>query len=484
MAAPGSSSAPISFGFSRTSKQKLLVPGNAEVGGGEPREYLLGAEGKELLSANPAPVSKPLVIPLIHKNRWSQTSWNKEKAENEVPQTEQDAVLSQAVQELIAESRKSEQNESLVDQTLQIPLLMQNKVPSGYEDGDKVDVCLRPEAAEAADYEVVPVEQYGMAMLRGMGWKEGEGIGKTFKQDVKPLDQKLRPKGLGLGADCTALKELEPQKRRRPLKPGEEPEEEAKGLGTGSTVLIQSGAHKELYGKVEGLDADNCRAMVKLAIGGKVVTVSQFALRLVGSTEYSKYAKDLSRLSKAEQQKKQQETKQDQGNERSPERAQLGRGDGEETREPSRNGNSSSRDKRHRPRSPEKEKKKRQKPEEQNWLYRDLRVRFIDKHYKGGKYYNSKMLVEDVVSPRTCVCRTEGGRLVEDIKQDMLETLIPKAEGDHVMVVLGEHRGQVGKILYRDKQKNKALVQLQGEQDIAVNLSYDVICHYMGEHED
>lgn len=33
-----------------------------------------------------------------------------------------------------------------------------------------------------ADYEVVPVEAYGVAMLRGMGWKAGEGIGRTFKQ--------------------------------------------------------------------------------------------------------------------------------------------------------------------------------------------------------------------------------------------------------------------------------------------------------------
>lgn len=28
------------------------------------------------------------------------------------------------------------------------------------------------------DYEHVPISDYGMAMLRGMGWKEGMGIGK------------------------------------------------------------------------------------------------------------------------------------------------------------------------------------------------------------------------------------------------------------------------------------------------------------------
>ena len=33
-----------------------------------------------------------------------------------------------------------------------------------------------------ADYETIPVEAYGLAMLKGMGWKKGEGIGRTFKQ--------------------------------------------------------------------------------------------------------------------------------------------------------------------------------------------------------------------------------------------------------------------------------------------------------------
>ena len=35
-----------------------------------------------------------------------------------------------------------------------------------------------------ADYESVPVEAYGLAMLKGMGWNQDEGIGRTFKQLV------------------------------------------------------------------------------------------------------------------------------------------------------------------------------------------------------------------------------------------------------------------------------------------------------------
>lgn len=93
-------------------------------------------------------------------------------------------------------------------------------------------------------------------------------------------------------------------------------------MGPGGCVQVQSGAHKELYGKVfqyfcldnceqnapkiiifflcfikqiEGVDADNARVMVKLAIGSKTVTISQYAVRLVGRKEYEKYGKDLSK---------------------------------------------------------------------------------------------------------------------------------------------------------------------------------------------
>ncbi|XP_077139878.1 G-patch domain and KOW motifs-containing protein isoform X1 [Ranitomeya variabilis] len=486
MAASGSSQAPVSFGFSRVSRPKLVTSGHKEAEDGDSEEYVLAAEGKELLSTKPVQEAKPLLIPLIQKNRWSQLL--KERTENGGTQTELDPVLSQAVQELIDESRKIDQDDSDgSNQTISIPLLMQNKVPDGYEGGDKVNVSLRPESAEAADYEVVNVGQYAMAMMRGMGWKVGEVVGKTFKQGVNPLEQKLRSKGLGLGADLSAINDLEPQKTRRPLKLGDKPEdeEEAKGLGPGSAVLIQSGAHKELYGKVEGLDADNCRAMVKLAIGGEVVTVSQFTLRLVSRAEYNKYAKDLSRFNKAEKEKEQRDGKGEQRRERSPDRGQRRRDGDEETGDQKRNAHTSSRDKRHRAKSPDRDKEqKKQKREEPSWLHRDLKVRFIDKRYKGGKYYNSKIVVEDVLSPTTCVCRTETGHILEDIKQDMLETVIPKEEGEHVMVVLGKHRGQVGKILHRERQKSQALVQLEGDIDAAVTFSYDVICHYTAMRED
>lgn len=71
-------------------------------------------------------------------------------------------------------------------------------------------------------------------------------------RDVKPIEHQLRPKGLGLGADRSAVKDLEPSKHQRPPKPGEERgKEEELVMAPGGCVLVQSGPHKDLYGKVE-----------------------------------------------------------------------------------------------------------------------------------------------------------------------------------------------------------------------------------------
>ncbi|CAL9703437.1 unnamed protein product [Knipowitschia caucasica] len=474
----------VSFGFSRTvSKFKPVTADSATWK--EERDYLTGIDRKELQSTKPQEKPKELIIPLIQKNYWQKPTsggQNEAKAKKgEVVSQEPESVDSQAVRELIEDSRRQleewqngTETEKHVD--MSIPLLMQNKVPDGFEDGDHVNVDLRPESSTEADYETVPVQAYGLAMLKGMGWKKGEGIGRTFKQDIKPIEHQLRPKGLGLGADRSAIKDLEPSKRKRPPKPGEERDkEEELVMGPGGCVQVQSGAHKELYGKIEGIDADNARVLVKLAIGSKTVTISQYAVKLVERKEYEKYSKDLSRLSKAHKEKEREKEKEKQKQERRSADEAKHRSSEKDERKRKHRDSSQDRD---RDRPSIKEPKR--PPAPPSWLQRDLKVRFIDKAFKGGKYYNSKMRIEDVLTPSICVCRTEEGRLLDDIKQDMLETMIPKSEQEFIMVVLGEHKGQVGRILQRDKNKCKAMVQLDRYEEKVFTLDYDIICHYIG----
>ncbi len=47
--------------------------------------------------------------------------------------------------------------------------------------------------------------------------------------------------------------------------------------------------------QIEGVDPDNARVVVKLAIGSKTVTIIQHSLKLVTRKEYDKYSKDLSK---------------------------------------------------------------------------------------------------------------------------------------------------------------------------------------------
>jgi len=65
------------------------------------------------------------------------------------------------------------------------------------------------------DYEALPVEEFGKALLRGLGWLDGEGVGKK-RQLVEPKQIVRRPDRLGLGANPAA-----PPPDKRPRKMGE-----------------------------------------------------------------------------------------------------------------------------------------------------------------------------------------------------------------------------------------------------------------------
>ena len=55
------------------------------------------------------------------------------------------------------------------------PCFSSYQVPEGFETDDKIKTDLRPEQSSLDDYEQVPIEQFGLALLRGMGWKDGDG---------------------------------------------------------------------------------------------------------------------------------------------------------------------------------------------------------------------------------------------------------------------------------------------------------------------
>lgn len=64
------------------------------------------------------------------------------------------------------------------------------QVPDGFETDEKISTDIRPDESTLDDYESVPIEQFGLAILRGMGWKDGEGKltskgWKTFSEVIQ-----------------------------------------------------------------------------------------------------------------------------------------------------------------------------------------------------------------------------------------------------------------------------------------------------------
>ncbi|XP_012593609.1 G-patch domain and KOW motifs-containing protein isoform X1 [Microcebus murinus] len=464
------STAPISFGFTRKSaRRRLADPGDGAGPAPEEKDFLKTVERRELQSVKPSEAPKELIIPLIQNGHRRQPL-----AQPPGPSMDTgalvDGVLSQAVKEIIEESKKSleERENAGIDPTLAIPMIQKGCTPNREGADSEPQAETMP---EEADYESVPVEAYGMAMLRGMGWKPGKGIGRTFNQVVKPRVNSLRPKGLGLGANLTEAQALTPTSSSHVPRPDKEQEkdkeDQPEALVPGGAVVVLSGPHRGLYGKVEGLDPDNVRAMVRLAAGSRMVTVSEYCLRSVSQQEFDKNSLDLNgQVSK---------TSPGQQNGTASSRKALRDQDLHVQQE------NSERKRKHLPNRQDGPAAKSGKaaPRSQHWLHRDLRVRFVNKLHKGGQYYNTKMTIEDVLSPDTCVCRTDEGRVLEGLKEDMLETLVPKAEGDCVMVVLGPHAGRVGHLLGRDIARSRALVQLRRENQV-VELHYDAVCQYVG----
>lgn len=68
------------------------------------------------------------------------------------------------------------------------------------DDAFRTDVASRPDSASLDDYAAIPVEEFGAALLRGMGWKEGDVVGKRKDQVSKARVVERRPALLGIGA--------------------------------------------------------------------------------------------------------------------------------------------------------------------------------------------------------------------------------------------------------------------------------------------
>lgn len=73
-------------------------------------------------------------------------------------------------------------------------------IPISETDALRQDVLELPDESTLEDYERVPIDQFGAALLRGMGWKEGTAASRKGTGIVEPYLPEARPALLGIGA--------------------------------------------------------------------------------------------------------------------------------------------------------------------------------------------------------------------------------------------------------------------------------------------
>ena len=153
------------------------------------------------------------MIPLQQTNAWRNTSQADTPPPEKAGAPAAEPTQEEAIQLIMRKAERFEQglgDEEKPVNVAAIPILLQNRVPNleGARDDTekfKIDVAQRPDEAPMEVYDDVPIEQFGEAMLRGMGWAKGQAIGGTNKKLVVPTQIVSRPSRLGLGATLSAM---------------------------------------------------------------------------------------------------------------------------------------------------------------------------------------------------------------------------------------------------------------------------------------
>ncbi|XP_050457565.1 G-patch domain and KOW motifs-containing protein [Cataglyphis hispanica] len=296
----------ISFSFVKSMKKPLL---DKQIPHEEKKvEYIECLDEKAIKVIGKEEEKKePLVIPLLKSKTWHDRIINKINADifTQKKISKNDVSnIQEAVSDMQIKTISNDKNESILDEQAAKEIIEDLK---SIEEKDKLSDLSLPlikgqnlngaEESMLDDYEKVPIEDFGTAMLRGMGWKSGEGIGKNPKL-VTTIVPEVRPFGMGLGADKLAL-----QKKDGKIKK----EEEELKIEKGSFIKIIVGKRSNTYGQLEGFD-DAGRLIIKMALNGDIISVNECIVQAVTKAEYLKNSKVLN-VAKYEEHKNKEDTK-------------------------------------------------------------------------------------------------------------------------------------------------------------------------------
>lgn len=342
----------------------------------------------------------------------------------------------------------------------EVPLLMAGRLP-GLEDAvdesDKFrkDLSMRAEdvAASSDSYERVPIEEFGAAVLRGMGW-----TGPTKEDDERfasngPVRREAR---LGLGAVKKPAEVFDKRgklidgKKRKWLGATRDEAERLKAMrrrrfALGEVVRL----HKaETRARIIEIRDDDQTALVEIEKTGQ---------RKVEPLNYLDRVSTQSLLSERFVQYKKS------GN----------GGDAKSTSKKSHPSSSGHHD---------REKKRA------DWLCAGIRVRVVR---DGDPLYRQKGRVIDVIRKdadgplRAILLLDSSGDVVHDpgIREKHLETALPK-DGGRIKAVFGKHKGRTGRLVRRQKQRQTVLLSFDDDEADILEVAMDDVAELCDDDDD
>ena len=328
---------------------------------------------------------------------------------------------------------------SIEEQALQslikgeLPILAQNTIPgmenlSSEKDKFMHDLSHRPNEMHLEDYDRVPIESFGTALLKGMGWKEGTAIGKNPNGLLAPIVLTPRASLLGLGATpAPELMDSSKNNRHKKILPGDKIPETKKEKSIsrddyvprssnvtitkaeilrGSRVIITGGSQKGSKGAATEIYAKSNGTVVKVKLDatGEIKGVWDDQVKLDHDDSISS--------------------------------------------------------------------------SKSSWLRPFISVRIVSKSFRDGEYYNHKCVVQDVTTRGQCIVKTSKGVLLDQVMERYLETVIPSI-GKSVMILQNKKDpsliGQIATLMECYDTKQLATVRFDSTFDIEVFNRYLLI---------
>ncbi|XP_045476301.1 G-patch domain and KOW motifs-containing protein [Harmonia axyridis] len=265
----------ISFGFSKLSKKTNVLFNPPKKN--ESVELIDCLEGAEIKVKNAIEKveESPLIIPIrgnannivsqIERASQKSKKIKTEKSDEDLRPDSELTIEELAARQLLREARNKLAQDKDTTKVHSLPLDVTETIQEGVE-------------PSMEDYDNVPIEDFGLACLRGMGWKEGMFCGKNQTKSInKPPEPDLRPKGLGLGAQKIVEVETKDvfDKNGKKLV-----------LAKGAYGKITAGSHIGKFCEVQFCDEWSGRVVVKISNDNEIVTINQLFIVPISKDDF------------------------------------------------------------------------------------------------------------------------------------------------------------------------------------------------------